>query len=238
MPDSESPKSFKWSDKSKFRRNEFASLLDAPEYKNIFDEKYFDGLERRKAFLEGRTHTVEVLHATVLLFLALAVLSVHLPISLFGVSSGDTRSFREVLLIIASTVQYMSMWYKSEQRYIDELLTTYVGKLSRGAESAQHALAVRYGLGAAFMIHELGHVKPTRFQKIATIWMLFSYSLWGLMAVAVVFLIQIAAVIDILRDPTISLTVSILVVVYVITVYFVTLGLQAMTGMIAPLSEK
>ena len=239
MPDTEPPKSFKWSDKSKVRRDEFASLLDAPAYKGVFDEKYFDGLERRKAFLEGRTHKVEVLQATVLLILALAVLSLHLPISFFGVSSGDTRSLREVLLVIASTIQFMLMWYRSEQHYIDELLTTYVGKLSRGSESAQHALAVRYGLGTGFMIHQSSDVKRmTRFQSRVTIWVVLSFYLWGLIAVVGVFLIQIVAVIDILRDPTIALWVSILVVVYVIAVYVVTFGMEAMTGTNASLEDR
>jgi hypothetical protein len=43
----------KWTEKSKERASEFAALLKAPAYKGIFDEKYFDGLEKRKAYLAG-----------------------------------------------------------------------------------------------------------------------------------------------------------------------------------------
>jgi hypothetical protein len=58
------------------------------------------------------------------------------------------------------------------------------------------------------------------------------------MAAAAAFLIQIVAVIDILRDPTISLAVSIFVVVYVIAAYVVRFGIQTMIGTNASLSEK
>ena len=82
---------FRWSDASKTRRADFASLLEAPAFKDVFNDKFIDGLERRKDYLTSRSDKVQGIQLTILLVLAMALLSQHLSISFFGLSRGWRR---------------------------------------------------------------------------------------------------------------------------------------------------
>jgi hypothetical protein len=54
MSKAQSDKPFKWSDKGRIRKQEFAELWDTPAFKDVFNEKYVEGLERRKDSLTAR----------------------------------------------------------------------------------------------------------------------------------------------------------------------------------------
>lgn len=224
-------KSFRWSDKPKARKQEFAELLDVPAFKDLFNEKYFEGLERRKDFLVGRAHKMQAVQLLTLLLLGLAVLSVHLSVSFFGLSTAESRNVREVLLVVSSSVQLFNIFSVTEQMYIRELLDTYVRKLSKGNDIARRALEVRYGLGASFVFSPvIEGWRPTGRQALVVVAAFIGLIGWLLMAFVGAILIQIAAMIDIIREPTISTKVSVFVIIYVVAVDLASLGIQAMSG--------
>lgn len=94
-------------------------------------------------------------------------------------------------------------------------LDTYIQRLSNGNDAARRALQVRYGFGVSVMMNwQLGPTTtPSLRQLIMTLIVVVG---WFLVIFVCLLLVQIAAMVDIIIHPTISTTVSVLVVVYCI----------------------
>jgi hypothetical protein len=231
--------SFRWADKIKARKAEITELFNAPTFKDIFSDKFVEGLERRRELLEGRSHKVQVAQLLILIMLAMALLSLHLTVSIFGLSTADTRNLREVLLVVSSTVQLFNLFSIREQMYIREFLEVYINKLSKGNDIARRALRIRYGLGHGFdSPWTFEGKKPKRRHLIVLLATLIGLLGWILMALVCAITIQIAAMFDILRDPTISIGWSLVVVIYVLIVDAATFGIQAMGGGFSSVSQE
>jgi hypothetical protein len=226
-----SDEKFKWANAPTLRRNQFARLLDDPAFKDVFNDKFVEGLEKRRDYLAGRSAKVQIVIMTIMLLLSMALLSVHSSISFIGLSTSDSRDIREVLLVIASSVQLLNIFGVIEQGYIRDLLETYATKLANGNEAARQALRVRYGLGANVVtVPRPDQGLPTAMQIIVILCGGIGLIGWLVMSFVFLTIVQIAALIDIIRDPTVSLKVSVFVVIYVVLVDAATFGIQIMSG--------
>jgi hypothetical protein len=82
------------------RKRQFAGLLDTEEFKDVFSEKFVDGLEHRKELLSTRSQKIQIVQWTVMLLLGLAVLSVHkralASVDLRHAGNPDERSLFDV----------------------------------------------------------------------------------------------------------------------------------------------
>lgn len=104
MSDRARKKPFGWADLSQVRKDEFAELLNIPVFKDVFNEKYVEALERRRDFLVARTQKIWAILSLISLILGVAVLSVHISFSLIGISTVNARDLRELLLVILFTL--------------------------------------------------------------------------------------------------------------------------------------
>src|SRR4051794_12043235 len=116
------PAPFKWADKPAFRKKEFLELLNADASKDLFNEKFIEGLEKRRDLLNARSEKVQIIQLTIMVILLISLLSMHMSISFLGLSTPDARGVRELLLIISSSIQLGLAFQTSEQMYIRELL--------------------------------------------------------------------------------------------------------------------
>src|SRR5664280_1347343 len=104
----------------------FEDLLKSETYKDIFNEKYVDGLVRRLDDLTSRDQRMQLVQITLVLFLGLTLLSVNLSFSMFGLSTADANNLREVLLLVLSSVQMANTLPSVEQANIQKLLLAVV----------------------------------------------------------------------------------------------------------------
>jgi hypothetical protein len=221
----------KWLDQPRLRRKAFLELFDTPNFKELLNEKFIDGLEKRKDDLERKLQRIQAVQWLVNLILALALLSVHMPISLFGISATDSYNFREMLLVIASALQGHAMFDAQRERYIFEILTAYVTKLSRENTALRYALGLRYSLDANYEVDKIaGRKQLTINQLIFLLATGLGLVVWSVMTFLLPWVIQLFAIIDILRNPTFSTTLSIFVLIYVVAVDVWTIGLLITTG--------
>ena len=230
-------KPFGWADHSRVRKEEFAELLNSPFFHEVFNEKYVEGLERRREFLVSRSQKILGITFLIAVILGLAVLSVHPSFSLFGISMADARNFREVLLVISFSLGvYDALNNVRETTYIDEFIDTYIQRLSKGNDAAYRALHVRYGLGVDFMSNrKLGPIKPSVRQLIMIIVATVG---WSLIGGVFLLLIPIVTMVDIIIHPTISTTISVLVDVYCVLGVVMTYGIHALSGTVVAEERK
>ena len=223
-------KPFRWSYARQARSKELIELLKTPAFKEVFNDKFIDGLERRKELWRVDSSKVQAIQMFILLCLGISILSVHLTISLFGVSTGDAKNAREILLIISSSVQLINIFNVINESYIIDFLSAYVRSLSKGNEIALKALQMRYGLGFGLAVPKIEAAQLNWRHVLVVVAAGIGLFGWLILFVVCGFLIQIAAMIGILEDPTISVKFSILVIIYVILVDCATFGIHVFGG--------
>jgi hypothetical protein len=225
-------KKFDWAAGRIQQRQKFAEMLDDEKLRrDVFNEKYFEGLERRMDQLKGFHSKIQLIQWTGILLLALAVLSVHIPISLFGLSTGDAHSVREILLLILATVPLAALSPSLQEANVTEQLEVYADKISEGNAAVRRAVRARYGLSNEMprMFAEGG--PPIGFRQLPTL-LSGGIGIIGffLMTFVVFTSIEIAAMIDIVRNPTISTRVSWLVILYVCLAFAMNSSIRKMHG--------
>jgi hypothetical protein len=191
-----------------------------------FTNRLLDGLEKRKDTLNSKTQNVQIAIMTIMLFLAIALLSIHVPVSILGLSS-EARNLREILLVAAASIQLMNMLTLSDYANVVELMQVYVSKLAGDNEVAARALRIRYGLGSG-----VRKFPSTIGARQFPVLVLGAIGLIGsaLMAIVISLSIQFVAMWDIIKDPTISSRVSFWVVVYVLMVDVAIFGITIMNS--------
>jgi hypothetical protein len=119
--------------------------------RDVFNERYFEALERRRDAITVAAAKRQSLVWIGMLFLGLSVLSVHVPVSMFGLSV-DAKNLREILLLALSTLQVAGIMPELEKANITDHLFALVSFVSRGDETAARALRLRFGIQPANMI--------------------------------------------------------------------------------------
>lgn len=223
---------FKWQNARVHQRAELLKLLDDETMRrDVFNDKFLEGLEKRRDALNAKSNSIQIIQWSIMLVLAVALLSVHISISIFGVSTAEARNLREILLVGASSIQLMNTLSMIEHANLTELLQVLVAKMSNGNETAARALRIRFGLGGGSSTTVYQGGRTVGLKQIPTVVMGCLGLLGGIvLLLLLVISVQAAAMWDILKDPTISPRVSFWVVTYVLLVDAATISLTVMNS--------
>jgi len=226
-----------WRSQAEDRRRRLASLLADPKNQTVLNEKYFEALYQRKCELRARADKVQIAQGSVLLLLIFALFATNAHVSLFGLS-GEAKSLREALLVTGSTVQFFAMFAMMEDFHIRELLETYVRIIAKNGSELLQAMRVRFGLGHRGLLPEFNmlNMKGKNIAVFAAVGV--SMLAWLFISVFTTFVIQIIAMASIVREPSFSMGISVLVIIYVLIIDVLTFGLQGMNQMSLPYDEK
>jgi hypothetical protein len=210
--------------RSSATQEQFYELFNTSTFTDIFNEKYMDGLEKRRDLLDSQARKFQTIQTLSLSLLTLSILSIHLPISFLSFSTANVRDLREILLVAYAYILFYITPLVVEQNYIRDLLEAHVRRLSKGHDVALLALKTRYGLNPASPEWKFSSLRYAYFVLSATGGLIVSFLLMIVSSI----IIPIVALFDIVRDPTVSVTVSILVVIYFIgsTAANMLLGIQ------------
>jgi type III secretory pathway component EscS len=217
-----------WVQRAKERRGKLRALFERGVRQDIFNEKYFEALYQRKMAIKQSEAKAGIIQRTILVFLLLALLFPSFQISMMGVS-GKASDLREILVLIASTMQFVGIFELNETTAINDILEAYATVISKGDAEVLAAVRVRFSLGGRHLI-TVPKYGEVRARSLA---LLFVSStgliLWALIAVFGLFFVQAWTLISILRDPSVSRFVSILIVLYVLSVDMWWYGTQIMS---------
>jgi len=129
-----------------------------------------------------------------------------------GLSATNVRDLREILLLVYAYTLFHTVPLIIEQNYIRDLLEAFVRRVSKGNDVALLALKTRYGLNAALPDWKFSSLRYAYFILGAAGWFIVAVLMWIIFAI----IVPIVALFDIVLDPTVSTTVSILVIIYFI----------------------
>jgi hypothetical protein len=228
----------KWEVDRFVKRDQFEKLLENEDLRrDVFNEKYFDALERRRDAITAASTKRQSLVWIGMLFLGLSVLSVHLPVSIFGLS-GDAKNLREILLLALSTLQVAGLTPELEKANITDHLFALVSFVSKGDETVARALRLRFGIQPPNMIPNLNFPRRSGMQIVTFLFTAIGFVGWFLLMTGVFISIQVAALIDIVRDPSVSSRVSWCVVLYALFADAGSLGIHRMTAIVSAYNER
>lgn len=233
------PVAFRW-DQDRIEENErFREALNKTELrKDIFNEKFIDALEKRNDALADRQRKAMLFMGSATLLLAVALLAVNVPVSLFGLSASNAANLREVLLIIIASVPLYTLFGSIEQLRIADAMKAWISRTSRGDKHTERVLLLRYGLGTPTLLGNFQRLGPevitwSTWRKVKLTFAFVGGILWLLLTIGMVIVLEIWGLLSILFHPTVSVGFSLLVIVYVVCAYCVSYGMRAAAGVIS-----
>ena len=124
----EEEEKFHW-DEQRVKDNElFRDVLNKTDVREkLFTEKFIEGLEKRRDALEIRSRKEDIIQLTVGLLLAVALVTPEMSVSLFGLSA-KAGNFREILLLIMSSIHVHGAPPAIEQARITDAMHLYIQK--------------------------------------------------------------------------------------------------------------
>lgn len=117
-----------------------------------------------------------------------------------------------------------------EQSRITDVMHIYLQKQADGDSEALRVLKLRYGIISNFKSPAFTGRSFTPYQKLYLGIGVVSFSVWAAVTFIAFASLEFIAIVSILRTPTYSLTVSILVGVYVVLLTISNFGIRAFTG--------
>ena len=223
---------FRW-DERRFNDNQaFREALNNTKLReDVLNDHFAETLAKRKVELDRRTNRSYLLLTTVSLMLGVSLIAVGVPISIFGMSTTDASRFREVLLLLLASIPLYGLMNAIELSRLSDMLTMWCNKRAGGNYAVLQALRLQYGLGPDLQASELKDRSLSRSQGIGVLVYGFGLIIWFLLLLGVLILVEVAAIISILRNPTVSLTFSIFVTFYVLCASAANFGVRSMVGL-------
>src|SRR6266478_6105776 len=104
------------------RQERYGQLHGSTKYKDIFDQKFLEGLEKRRDLLESRNYKLWGLQIPLFLLLAFSLVNLDLKVSLAGFSIEGVRGIREILLVILAILAMGSSNIQRELNDVKEVM--------------------------------------------------------------------------------------------------------------------
>jgi hypothetical protein len=220
----------KWEEPRVKDNDAFRELLNRKSVREkLFGEKFIDGLEKRRDAVEERARKLSVIQLTLTFFLAVSLVVPNMPIAVFGLSS-SAGSFREFLLVLVGSLPIYGMLAAIEQSRITDAMHIYLQKQADGDPDALRLLKLRYGIVLPFKIPDFSRRTFTWYQRIYLGVGLFSVSIWFVVTALAFVSLEFIAIFSILREPSFSLGISIMVCIYVVLLTISNYGIRAFAG--------
>jgi hypothetical protein len=136
----------RWKSPPRVRSERYGQLHGSTRFKDVFDQKFLDGLERRKELLESRLGKASVLNLPIFALLAFSLLQLDIKLSIAGFSIESARGLREILLFFLALKATYALPNNLLLSDTTEVLRAAIDKISGGQNDIRHFLKVRYGL--------------------------------------------------------------------------------------------
>jgi hypothetical protein len=207
----------KWLFASSIRQERFRNLLSSDSMKDVFNDKFFEKVDKRLSELESRQLKIMAFGAVIFGVLALSLIPLKVQFSFFGITPTDTKGLREVLVLVGALLGLVSSTINREMGYLKEMLRARIDKQAGKNEDAKKFLSLPYGLAQYYdPVPDDPHLKSGFARVLLTI---VSWALQVLIVLALIgalVLIQLTILVDIYRQPSISREFSIGVIAVIV----------------------
>jgi hypothetical protein len=221
---------FRWDEQRMKENEQFQDALNKTELRDkIFTEKFIEGLEKRRDALEARSNKVSLVQLTMSLLLVIALALPDMSVSAVGLSA-KAANFREIILVIMTSIQIYGMAPAIDQARITDAMHLFLQKQAAGDPTVLRLLKLRYGLSTGFQTVDMTGRTFSKLQKIHLVFGGVAMLLWIVSMFVFFVLLEIAGLISILINPTISLGASVLLCLYVIIVTLTNFSIRGFAG--------
>jgi hypothetical protein len=100
------------------RQERYGQVHGSTKYKDVFDQKFLEGLEKRRDLLDSRRYGVTALEMPLFLLLAFSLVNLDVKVSVAGFSIEGVRGLREILLV---ALGFLTMHKANIQRELDDV---------------------------------------------------------------------------------------------------------------------
>jgi hypothetical protein len=217
----------RWVFPRKIRSERYGQLHGSTKYKDVFDQQYLDGLEKRRDILESRIYKLGALQVPLFLLLAFSLVNLDAKVSIAGFSIEGVRGLREILLVISSIIGVESSSIARQLGDLKELMKAATEKISGGQADARNFLNVRYGLEELSDISKFDQsLQIGKFQIAMLLLAGLPYLVVVLALVVIVLAVQFLTLREIWFHPNFSPGISVAVIVFVVATDIATLFLS------------
>jgi hypothetical protein len=122
----------------------FRSLLQGGANDKIFNEKFFDVVERRHGELGKQQQALFFFQIPIFIYLILVLAGIDINLSILGISAG--KNLREVLVLISAGLGVWGAWANNQKGAIEGMLKARNERLAKGDKEKLDFLNVGYGL--------------------------------------------------------------------------------------------
>jgi hypothetical protein len=183
----------------------------------LLNDKFLDGLEKRRDLLQARALKVFAVQVTVLGILLLCLLPVKVNVTLFDVQATELRQLRELLLVIFTSLALLRFQMNAESAFVKECLQGAISAKAAKDKEVLYMLRHRYGIGG-FPHWSIFLPKPTMYPAggyFIVLYLLRGVSVLLNLAEALTFLVvEIWAMIDIYQIPSVNRPFAVAVIAY------------------------
>ena len=156
-----------------------------------------------------------------------------------GVSLSDAKSAREFLLVVSSSLLFFGGAIELQQNQCLELLETLLERRAGNNPLLLNALTLRYTYQNSTLILGQKGARPGRIKFFLMGGVVVLTHGWYFIVTKMSLLvIQVAAVVSILQEPSAARWISILVAAYVFSVYLIVIGMNKILGTVKPTQIK
>lgn len=207
----------RWVLPRKIRMERYGQLHGSSKFKDIFDQKFLDGLEKRRDLLESRNYKLTAIQIPLFLLLAFSLVNLDVKVSLAGFTLEGVRGLREILLIISSIVGVVSFGVARQLGDLNEVMKAATEKIAGGKADVKNFLNVRYGLEELSIPSTFDpSLLIGKLQLASIVLAAIPYVLVVIALIVTVLGVQFLTMRDIWLHPNFSPDVSIAVIVFVV----------------------
>jgi hypothetical protein len=208
----------RWVIPRRIRLERYQQLHGSAKYRDVFDQRFLDGLEKRRDTLESRGYRLLALQAPIYFLLAFSLVNLDLKVSLAGFSLEGVRGIREILLVVSTILGIISYSLNRQVGDLVEIMKAAIEKLSDGKADARNLLQVRYGLSELADVSTFNtSFVPGRFQFITLGLAAIPYLAAVVAMLGTIVSVQVFTMMDIWLHPNFSKSVSLFVIVLVVS---------------------
>jgi hypothetical protein len=207
----------KWSGLGLTRQARYHTLFTSREFQSVFDAKFFDRAEDRLYDLEKRNYAATGLQLTIMTILVVSLIHLNLKVSFLGITSDDVGGAKEVLVLISAAIGIYETNLNLRINNLKEMLTARAVILAGESEDAKNVLLLSYGLGSYWDPAPVDKfLEPSKLKKTLRILTNVLAYLFLCFILIAFLTIHIMILVDISRNPSISVGVSAAVVCIVV----------------------
>jgi hypothetical protein len=222
---------------TQIQKEQFRSLLQKGNEDTVFDQKFFEMVDRRRGEFGKLQQTLFFLQVPTFVYLVLVLAGIDVNLSLLGITAG--KNLREALVLISSALGLWASLISSQKMVLESMLHARNEKLARGNKETIDFLDAGYGL-LPFVWSKPAdpNWSLSRLHIVSAVILVVAVILFFVALLAVVLTVHVMTLIEIYRHPNFSFTATIVVISFVTLVDVISLSWTAISSGILPYRSR